>query len=191
MENDQTEAELIINGPISRTIERYPSGESCTLLSVDQTYAQTDQDQKNIAKLFNQPSIYKLFLAETWKGREFSAEDARTFIGNAQKNWISKKSFIFLVRNPENDIVAVLTIKSPNLDSAEIGFWASENYPGIMTNALIELCDIAQRAGYKQLFGKTMADNEKSLRVLNRAGFNEEKPIEQRGLIWVGRYKKI
>jgi len=67
-------------------------------------------------------------------------------------------------------VVAACDIKS-NALNAEIGYWSSQAHRGVMTNALVAMCDMAAGAGFVALFARTKTGNVRSEAVLKRAGF--------------------
>ena len=91
----------------------------------------------------------------------------------ARLGWAQGQYFVFLSKDSEDHVVSAIDIKSDNLQDAEIGYWADKNKPGYVTNMLVGLVELAKHAGYKSLVAYTRKDNEKSQRVLLRAGFVE------------------
>lgn len=71
-----------------------------------------------------------------------------------------------------------MDIKSPELEGAEIGYWASKKHSGIITPAVGLLCGVARGAGYKSLYAFVLPANTCSLRVLTNNAFQ----VEERGV---------
>lgn len=166
--------------PISISFEKYNTQDICTLVSADQSSTLSKSDMKTITEICNQPLVYDFLFRENFKGRKYENKDAERFIKWAQEGWKNKTHFVFLVRNEKSEIVACCDIKSPNLESAEIGYWASSRTSGVMTNAINLLCEIAHNAGYKSIFGLVDPTNTKSSGVLDRNNFqNTGKVVEE------------
>lgn len=64
---------------------------------------------------------------------------------------------------------------------AEIGYWARASSSGIMTNTVLELCELAKEAGYQRLLALVAPENEKSIRVTMRAGFVRADDVMRNG----------
>lgn len=109
------------------------------------------------------------------------------FVEWATKGWKEKKYFVFLIRNSKGEIGCAVDIKSDYKDMAEVGYWASIDSPGLVTNALIKVCELAKVEGYKRLFALVMTDNTKSADVAKRAGFGEVGSEEKEGK----KYKRL
>lgn len=167
------------NVPIRASIERFPSGEVYKLQSADDSVAFTDEDYQRIAQICSEPLIYNMLFHDLFEGRPYNIQDAEKFTKIAQDGWRTGKTFIFFIRNPQNQIVACTDIKTNDIEAGEVGYWCSQESPGIMTNAVFALTDLAKNAGYKSLFGLTKAENEKSQNVLTRAGFVKDSEIEK------------
>ncbi len=163
------------------SIERFPNGEKCQLFSVDASTPISDQDLEQIAQICSEERIYNLLFKDKFNGQPYTKEKAAGFIKWAQDGWQQNKWFTFLVRNPEMQIVAAIDIKSDNLADAEMGYWASESYPGVVTNATLALCDLARAAGYQQLHALVRPENERSANVVLRAQFTEADSVEEKG----------
>lgn len=104
----------------------------------------------------------------------------KKFTQIAQEGWRSNKTFIFF-RNPQNQIVACIDIKTNDIEADKIGYWRSQESPGIMTNAVLTLTGLAKNAGYKNLFRLTKVENIKSQYVLTGAGFIKDSEMKKEG----------
>jgi RimJ/RimL family protein N-acetyltransferase len=162
---------------VVETFKRYPDRETCTIISLDPKVIVSDEDINTITAICSEPRVFKLFAHIPKFANGYTTDHAKGFVASAQKGWQENTKFTFLVRNPEGRIVACLDIKSNNLDDSEIGYWASELYPGVMTNSVIKLCDIARKAGYKHLHALVRLENDKSKNVVKRAGLQFAKTI--------------
>ena len=72
---------------------------------------------------------------------------------------------------PDGGVAGNVEIESPDLDAAEIGYWASARHHGFMTPAVAAVCAVARAAGYRSLYAHTRTHNERSMVVLRRNGF--------------------
>ncbi len=141
------------------------------LVSADPTLEINHQQLSQIVEACNQPSIYKLFVRRL-QGKPYTEADAHDFITWAQKGWQEGTHYVFLIIEQEKNIVGAIDIKSNDLNSAEVGYWMNKHYPGLMTNTLKALIQIADRAGYKELYAHIHEQNTKSMGVAKRAGFH-------------------
>lgn len=157
--------------PISQAVKRFGSNERCELRSADGTLNATHRDIETVAEICNEPLIYNRLFKTIFKGQVYMPEHAEQFLQWAREGWQKNAWFVFLVRNAAHQIVAAIDIKTPTLAEAEIGYWASASYPGVMTNTVVELCRVARGAGYRRLFAVIEPDNERSISVIKRAGF--------------------
>ncbi len=167
--------------PIDTVVARFPDFTEFTFESADQTRNYTQSDLEQIVKICNEDVVYSWLFSDLFNGRAYSMNDAEFFIHKAQTEWEENKGFVFFIRDEDKKIVAAIDIKSPDLEEAEIGYWASAQYPGLMTNAVKKLAQLAKEAGYKKLWATTKTDNQKSMNVLLRAGFADLGEIERNG----------
>jgi RimJ/RimL family protein N-acetyltransferase len=116
-------------------------------------------------------NIYDLLFAKRFEGRPYTDKDARGFIDWLKGGWKNQTHFVFIVRKSGSEIIGAIDIKSANLERAEVGYWADENYRGFMTNTVKQLCLLAKDVGFVKLFADVRTDNNKSIGVLERAGF--------------------
>lgn len=156
--------------PIHEPIQNHLTGELYALESVD--FAQRYSDQlETIAAICNQPLVYEWIFAQQLKGESYPLERAGQFLAWGERGWQEQTHFLFFITH-RGQVVGACDLKSPDLDLAEIGYWMSAYHPGIMTNAVKKLCEIAHSAGYRKLFAKVKQGNIKSMGVLERAGFS-------------------
>ncbi len=120
-----------------------------------------------IAKVCDEPKIYDNVFASIFKGKRYTEDNARVFTNLIAEGWVNKNRFDWLILH-EGAIVGTLGIKS--LDG-EIGYWQSNNHPGVMTLAIQKLCVLAQAAGFSSLWAYVKKSNAPSIRVLESAGF--------------------
>lgn len=152
-------------------IERYGTTEHGFLCPVKDEFEAAEQDIDRIVTICNQPQVYDLLFREKLNGEPYPRENALGFLDWAQKGWLEKTHFVFLVRDANKQITAAVDIKSADLSGAEIGYWADTETPGYMTNAVMALVDLAKQAGYQRLFALIRPQNIKSVGVITRAGF--------------------
>ena len=124
----------------------------------------------------NEPLVYDRLFRQRRQGRPYLAEEADGFLHWAQEGWQHHTHFVFLILSREGEIVGAVDIKSPDPYAGEIGYWASERHRGVMTNVLLELVRVAQAAGFRRLWANPDADNERSVALLRRAGFEPYEP---------------
>jgi RimJ/RimL family protein N-acetyltransferase len=167
--------------PLRLIIKQFQSVDLFHLQQVDSSAEVSGDDLKQITTICNESLVYGTLFKERLKDRTYVHENAVRFIEWAKDGWDKNDKFVFLIRSVENKIVGAIDIKSDNLDSAEIGYWMTSNVPGVMTNAVLAICDLAKIAGYKELYGLTVPENLKSQRVLLRAGFLNEGVAEEEG----------
>jgi RimJ/RimL family protein N-acetyltransferase len=89
--------------------------------------------------------------------------------------------------------VACLDIKKTENDPTvrEMGYWASSDFPGVVTNAVKVLCEFAHNQGIKELFGLVKTDNEKSIAVLNRSKFENQGELKKDGKTYYKFVQKL
>ena len=160
---------------ISRDVLNFSTGEKCEMQGGEDMVF-SDEDIKKIAEICSQENKYNLLFKDMLHGKPYTEENARTFIEWIKGGWEKQTHYVFIIRNPDAKIVGCVDIKGPG---GEIGYWADENYAGFMTNAVKELSSVAKDAGFEELFAWVRETNNKSIGVLERAGykkaFEEEK----------------
>ncbi len=137
-----------------------------------------------IVTICNEPPIYDLLFAERCAGKAYDTADAERFLGWAERGWHDGTHFVYLIRGASGEVAGALDIKSANLQSAEIGYWLSVRHSGVMTNAIRALCELAQVAGYAELFGLVRPSNTRSANVLTRAGFTAGRTVTKNNVIY-------
>ena len=133
------------------------------------------EDIEKIVEICNRPGTYDFLFSKIFKGRAYTEADAKWFLNFVKEGWENQTNFVFIIRKSDSEIIGVIDIKSANLDRAEIGYWADENYSGFMTNTVNELLSLAKEGGFKKLFAGVLARNDKSIKVLERSGFIRTK----------------
>lgn len=141
---------------------------------VKSTDIKTSEEQfNNICKICNEPPILLLF-----KGLEsYPRTKAIDFVSWANEGWNHGSFFVFLVVNPDSDlVVGAVDIKSTDSD-AEIGYWCSYNHRGLIRNCIEQLKIFAKDKGYRSLFANPI--NDRSVAVLEGSGFSLKKDCEK------------
>lgn len=129
-----------------------------------------------IVAICNEPEIYRWLFREPLEGRPYLEEKARAWIEWAKAGWHGKTHFVFAVLDANKAVAAACDIKS-NDPSSEIGYWASREHRGVMTNAVAAMCTIAAEAGFIELFARTKKGNVQSQAVLERVGFDRRRAV--------------
>ncbi|HLZ56500.1 MAG TPA: GNAT family N-acetyltransferase [Ktedonosporobacter sp.] len=159
--------------PIRRRVLRFPMNEPCELQSLDSTFEPSAADLDMVTSIANEELVYRMIFQKRLNGQPYPRERARNFFIWACEGWRKNEWFVFVVRDAHNHILAAIDIKSNDLEGAEIGYWATAKQPGVMTNTVLQLTDIAREAGYRKLYALVRPDNDRSAGVLRRAGFTD------------------
>lgn len=125
-----------------------------------------------VTAICNEPEVYRWLFRDALAGQPYPATKAADLFAWAAAGWREGTHFVFIVTDSEGMIAACCDIKSADLHGAEIGYWSSRHHRGIMTNAVVRLCELAARSGFKALTARTRKGNAASARVLGRAGFS-------------------
>lgn len=93
--------------------------------------------------------------------------------------WLRIGDSHYVILEGERLLGSVGAALSPESATAEVGYWLAPGArgKGVATLALCALCDALFDAGYERLSADVLADNPKSERVLERAGFHFEGVI--------------
>lgn len=157
--------------PVIENFKGNKSEKKYRIISVDGSFEISEHDLKTITEICNEELVYRFLFRDRLKGSAYVINDARKFITWALNCWKEDEGYFFFVRDENNNIVACLHINSNNLDRTAIGYWATKDAPGIMTNAVKHLCEIAKKAGYRKLHALVEPVNIRSIGVLQRNGF--------------------
>jgi RimJ/RimL family protein N-acetyltransferase len=180
---------LLFPVPVRTSFLRYPDNQPAVLTSAE-LGSISGSDVDRIASICAEPEVYKMLFEEMLGGRPYQREDAAIFAQFAGAGWERNEMFVFLVRDVTDRIVAAVDIKSANLNSSEIGYWASAHHPGYMTNAVLALSSLARGVGYKSLYARTKLSNFRSQLVLRRAGFDDAGQLTDEKLGPIVRFEK-
>lgn len=165
---------VIFQAPIKESILNYKTGENCYLASCENEDLFTGPDINRIVACCSQELIYNFLFREKLKGQPYTKDQAVSFIKWAARGWQDQSWFVFIIRNSQNKLIGAIDLKSNNLDSSEMGYWADANESGIMSNAVTKLLALAKSAGYKNIYATTMLNNDRSQQVLIRNGFAQK-----------------
>lgn len=153
--------------PKAETVVNHNTGEICSLQLMTDPTLLSENDITRFIEICNQPKIYDTFYRHKLHEKPVNQNWAKSYFENTTNN------LTYLIRDPSGRIVATIGLKPSTEESntAEINYLASEDYPGIMTNSIIKICEMAKIIGYKKLTADFLADNHHSQRVLERSGF--------------------
>lgn len=168
---------MIFKPPLNVEVTNFKTSEIWQMFSVDSTFVAKNEDLERIKTICNEPLVYKWLFKENLRNKPYTLEKAKGFIDWAHDGWNKQEYFVFLIKDIQGVIQAAIDVKSNNVDKAEVGYWASGDKPGIMTNVVKILCDLAKQAGYKGLFSDVQVTNEKSGKVLERINFSLEEEL--------------
>jgi RimJ/RimL family protein N-acetyltransferase len=170
------------------------------LISIDDGFELSRNDLQTITEICNESLVYRFLFEDRLKGKAYEIHDAHQFVIWAKECWKKDISYFFFIRDQNNNVVACTDIGSSNLKEAPIGYWATMNSPGVMTNAVKCLITVARNAGYRKLYALVEPVNIKSIGVVQRSGFTYtgtkmedllfmDKPVGMKKLF--NRYEKV
>lgn len=137
---------------------------------------------EQVRAICNERPVYDILFAHIFGGKPYTAEAAAGFLKWAAQGWRERTHFIFLILDGAGAICGNVDVKAPDLDGAEIGYWAAAAHAGIITPALGAVCGIARAAGYKSFFAYVVPHNGRSIAVLTRNGFAlKEAGVQYKG----------
>jgi len=127
---------------------------------------------EQVTRLCNEPRIYDRLFRQGLAGASYPSEKAAEFLERAARGWRERTHFVFFIVRATGSLAGNVEIEAADLDGSEIGLWASERSSGFMTPAVAAVCGVARAAGYRSLYAHVRTDNERSLSVLRRNGFD-------------------
>ena len=136
--------------------------------------------RSQMAAICNQHLVYEALFKEGMQGRAYTEKNAGGFLAWAKSGWADNTYYVFFIVDENSEILGCMDIKSSNLDEAEIGYWASAERPGNVTGALVKLCEQSCDLGFNRFVAYAKWDNQKSINVLLRAGFEIAQDLEHR-----------
>lgn len=163
-------ARVQFDPPAGCSISNFLTGSPYCLVRADRLTV-TPERLEEITAICNEPEVYEWLFRERLAGKPYAPSNATQFVEWFSKGWREGIFFVFIVVTAEGEVAAACDIKSNDADGAEVGYWASARHRGIMTNAVVQVCSLARQAGFNSLTARTKKLNERSARVLTRAGF--------------------
>ncbi len=157
--------------PVREPVENHLTGEVFTLRSVDASFEETPGLCEQIQEICNEPEVYAFMFKRCLRGKPYPLERVQHFIEWAKTGWANNEWFVFFIVDRFDQVAGKIGIRSNNIEGAEIAYWLSRKKSGLMTNTILKLLELARLAGFKKLFALVSADNLRSARVLERAGF--------------------
>jgi RimJ/RimL family protein N-acetyltransferase len=156
--------------------ERFGGGEARLIPLKKETISQVDL--QSITEVCSQELVGYWVTHQYASGPDgsYMLQDAEKFVKHADAGWTNATTFVYLIRNADNDIVGAVDVQSPDPVDAPIGYWADTTgeHRGYMTNAVCSLCELAREAGYASLIAYVRPQNKNSVGVLERAGFENK-----------------
>ena len=169
----------MIHFPGRTPFQNYLTGRQKFLCRADIVLKEASSIEQ-IVHICNQPLIYQILFQARFNGKPYTQDDARQFLTWARQGWSESSHFVFLMMTENGDIAGAMDIKSADLEAAEIGYWASADHSGNTTNAVLALMRAASAAGFRRFIAYVRKSNEKSQRVLLRAGFSVAEALPER-----------
>ncbi|HVZ40576.1 MAG TPA: GNAT family N-acetyltransferase [Candidatus Kapabacteria bacterium] len=175
---------------LREALERMPppinhrTGGIYRIVPVDEEFVGGPEAIAAIVECCNQPLIYDLLFAERCAGVPYSESDAAGFLDWCRAGWREGTHFPFVLCDAGGTVAGAMDIKSAERPSAEIGYWLSADHSGVMTNAVRALAMMARHAGYRGLHALVRPENDRSHRVLQRAGFHPAGRAERGGKVY-------
>jgi len=154
----------------AQTVENAITGESYSLQAID-SIQPTEAHIQRVTAICNEPEIYQWLYREMFDGKPYPSDSAISWISWGAKGWKDGAYFVFVVLDCTGAITAACDIKGSDMNHAEIGYWASAQHRGIMTNAVTAMLVLAEQAGFRSFFAEVFSENKRSQAVLNRVGF--------------------
>ncbi len=154
----------------SKAIQNALTQEPYLLQSVD-LLDPTSEHIDRIAAICNEPQVYSWLFQGLFSGLPYPRTSAQEWLSWGTEGWLHGTHFVFAVLDSSGYVAAACDIKDTNVDGAEIGYWASNNHRGIMTNAIRAMLDLASEAGFRGFFASVHEENSPSQGVLLRVGF--------------------
>lgn len=141
----------------------------------------TERVIAQVTSICNEPLVHESLFRRILSGKPSPPSMAADWLARGADGWKKNSHFVFGIVDQEDRIAAACDIKSADASWAEVGYWSSASHSGVMTNAIVELIDLAREAGFEHLFAETQKTNVRSQGVLCRAGFalSDEKPLRE------------
>ncbi|MBC8145248.1 MAG: GNAT family N-acetyltransferase [bacterium] len=147
-------------------------------------FDETESTHEEIVRICNEPLIYSMLFASAFEGRRYERDDALRFLDWGDAGWEEATHFVYVITDATGAIAGAIDIKSPTFSSAEIGYWLSAEHSGVMTAAVVAITSLAHDAGFVELHALVRPENERSARVLTRAGFERAGNVDREGRVY-------
>lgn len=144
----------------------------------------SDELMHMIVGVCNEPVNYAALFQRVLDGRPYAVADAERFIAWGSQGWEEGTHFVYLLLDEERKVAGAIDIKSPSIESAEIGYWLAESHSGVMTNTVELVATLARDAGFLALHALVRPENVRSERVLLRAAFTHAGQTERGGTLF-------
>lgn len=164
--------------PLRIPVVNHLTGRTCFLVQASDLISDP-LSVSQVASICNESDVYEWLFREPFTGRPYDEAKALEWLQWSRDGWLSGRHFVFAVVDDARWVNAACDIKS-NEPVAEIGYWASRQHRGVMTNAVKAMCGLAKEAGFRKLCARTKEKNLRSQAVLERSGF-ERTPSTQTG----------
>lgn len=160
-----------------RLIRNALSGKEYSLVALD-LIEPSAEIIGQVTSICNEQLVYDWLFREMLSDQPYPPSMAKEWLAWGRDGWKQNTHFVFAVVDQNGGIAAACDIKSADASWAEVGYWSSNDHRGVMSNAVVELIDLAREAGFEHLFAETRKGNTRSQGVLRRAGFElaQQKP---------------
>ncbi len=127
-----------------------------------------------VVAICQQPDIYNNLFKEEFSNAPYSPKHARYWLERAQQGWNEGTHYVFCIVTKDNRLAASCELEGNRVEGVEIGYWASIEHSGIMSNAVLAILKLAKEAGFRSFMASALHHNLQSKSVLARCGFVEE-----------------
>jgi RimJ/RimL family protein N-acetyltransferase len=146
------------------------NGEAYQLVRLDELLVSPSQVDR-IVSICNEPRVFDSLFSEMFPEGVYPRSSAEDWISWAKAGWREGTHFVFAAIDSQGLVVAACDLKSADVNNAEIGYWASSDHRGVMTNSVLKMLEVARGAGFQKFFAKVLEENHRSQGVLQRLGF--------------------
>lgn len=158
------------------------SGDIYYLLGSSKAFLPGDTEQ--LVNICNKGEVYAKLFKYRLNKHPYTTDSAFSFIAWFREGWRTSEYFPFLVRDSGGTIRGSCEIKSAARDSAEIGYWIQDGYPGVMSVAVEKMIKFAEEMGYRKLTARVKEENDTSITFLKKIGFDtQNKYTREDGIV--------
>ena len=137
----------------------------------------SNEDILQLKNIFNSHDVYDKLFRRTLKNKTFSLENVKRFIKWSVAQTQSGNNITYIIRDKNDTVCGGIDLQKVDFETVTIGYWADPKTPGFITNSVKEIIKVAKEIGYKNIDAYPEEGNEKSIKVLNRLGFNYVEKI--------------